>query len=99
MLEISDLAVEKMVAIQENDEDKRPVRISLVSGASTGPNLGLVCDDKNDTDRTFKYDDLEVIIDANMLEYCKKITIDFVQNDMAGCAADGGFKITPEVKL
>ena len=70
-----------------------------MSGSSSSPNLGVVCDNEVEADLKYSYDDLEVIIDKSLLEYCETISVDFVKTDTGGCSADGGFKITPKVSL
>ena len=99
MVEISEKAIEKLLEIQQQDDEGKPVRIGLVSGSSTGPNLGVLCDSRAETDQSFSYGELEVIVDEKLLTYCQKISIEFVQNDVSACSADGGFKISPQVSI
>lgn len=99
MLEMTELAIEKLKAFQKIENKNQPVRIALVSGSSTGPNLGVSCDEQLESDVAFEFDDLLVIIDEPLINYCEKITVDFVKNEAAGCSAEGGFKIVPQNTL
>ena len=98
MLDISREAVQQLKEFKGRRAPESWVRIGIVSGSTSGPSLGVLVDDKADTDTVYSFDDLEVIIDTALLEYCRKIKVEYVQQDSAGCGG-GGFQIVPEQSL
>lgn len=98
MLEISNEAVQQLKEFKERKAPDCYVRIGIVSGNTSGPSLGVLVDDKADTDTVCNFDDLEIIIDTALLQYCRKISIEYVQKDTEGCRGTG-FQIIPEQSL
>jgi Fe-S cluster assembly iron-binding protein IscA len=56
-------------------------------------------DAKTDTDESFVFGDLEVIIDEALIKYCEKINIEYVLQKGGGCSSGGGFRLTPKNKI
>ena len=98
MLDISSEAVQQLKEFKERKAPESYVRIGIVSGTSTGSPLGVLVDEKTEKDTLCSFDGLELIIDSALLQYCQKISIEYVQQESAGCGA-GGFKITPQNSL
>lgn len=98
MFDISREAVQQLKEFKGRRAPESWVRIGIVSGSSSGPSLGVLVDNKVDTDTVHSIDDLEIIIDTALLQYCRKITVEYVQQDSAGCGS-GGFQIIPEQSL
>lgn len=99
MLEITELAIERLKEFQANDGKDLPVRIAIMSGASKSPNLGVVTDAVSDKDISYDFDKLTVIVDKGLLEYCVSIHVDFVKVESESCSVDGGFRIKVENSL
>ena len=98
MMNITGEAVQQLKEFKERRAPDSYVRIGIVSGTTTGPSLGVLADKKTDKDTICSFDDLEVIIDTALLQYCQKISVEYVQQESAGCGS-GGFKITPQNSL
>lgn len=98
MLEVSKEAVQQLKEFKGRKAPESWVRIGIVSGSSSGPSLGVLVDDKLDTDTVYTFDDLEIIIDTALLQYCQKITVEYVQQDSAACGG-GAFQIIPEQSI
>ncbi len=99
MIEITAEALEQLQAYHESEGGSKPVRLAIMSGASSSPNLGIMVEEKNDKDVSFDFDGFEVIIDQGLLDYCKNIHIEFVSAEGESCSVAGGLKITPEQAL
>lgn len=98
MLNISKEAVQQLKEFKDRRAPLSFVRIGIVSGTTTGPSLGVIADEKTEKDTVCSFEGLEVIIDDALLQYCRNIAVDYVQQESAGCGS-GGFKITPEKSL
>lgn len=98
MLDISREAVQQLKEFKGRRAPESWVRIGIVSGNTSGPSLGVLVDDKADTDTVYSFDDLEIIIDTALLQYCRKISVEYVQQDSTGCGG-GGFQIVPAQSL
>ncbi len=98
MLEVSEEALEKlaeMLSAQENSE--AAIRIAIMGGGANSPCLGIIVDDVRETDVLIKKDETPLIIDRNLIEYCKTISIDFTTGSSGRCggSSGSGFIITP----
>lgn len=98
MMNITSEAVQQLKEFKGRKAPDSYVRIGIVSGTTTGPSLGVLVDDKTEKDTVCSFDGLDVIIDSALLNYCQKISVEYVQQESAGCGA-GGFKITPKNSL
>ncbi len=94
MLNITKEAVQQLKEFRERRGPDSPVRLGILSGNTSGALLGVVVDEKTDSDKIFSFDGLEVIIDKALLEYCETIEVEYVLQEGGGCGG-GGFKITP----
>jgi Fe-S cluster assembly iron-binding protein IscA len=98
MMNINSEAVQQLKEFKNRKAPDQYVRIGIVSGTTTGPSLGVVVDEKTEKDTICSFAGLEVIIDTALLDYCQKISVEYVQQESAGCGS-GGFKITPQNSL
>ncbi len=98
MMKISSEAIQQLKEFKERKAPDRYLRIGIVSGTTTGPSLGILGDEKTDKDTVCSFDGLDVIIDSALLQYCQKISVEYVQQESAGCGG-GGFRITPQNSL
>ena len=99
MLEVSEEALEKLaelLAAQDNGE--AAVRIAIMGGGADSPCLGIIVDDIRESDVLIQKGDTPLIIDRNLIEYCRTISIDFKTGSSGRCggSSGSGFIITPE---
>jgi Fe-S cluster assembly iron-binding protein IscA len=99
MLEVSPEALVKlaeMVAAQGGATSG--IRIAVMGGGAQGPGLGLVVDAPGRNDVIFDQQGTALIIDRNLIEYCRSISIDFTTGSAGRCGgvSGSGFVITPE---
>ncbi|MBM9604877.1 iron-sulfur cluster biosynthesis family protein [Desulfopila inferna] len=94
MLNITKEAAQQLKEFRERRGPDSSVRLGILSGNKSGASLGVIVDEKTDSDKTFSFDGLEVIIDKALLEYCENIEVEYVLQEGGGCGG-GGFKITP----
>jgi len=100
MLVISESAAQHLGDIC-GDEAGAAIRIAVMGGGGTGSGLALVADTVRDTDIASEHGSCTVVVDGELMEYCRKITIDFREGDSDGCSTRGGrgFLITAENPL
>ncbi len=99
MIEVTELALHKLIDFWEKEGAEHPVRIALMSGASTSSNLGVISDQIVESDDIYDFDGFKIIIDKSLIEYCENIVIDWVKTDSEKCAVEGGFKISAKNHL
>jgi iron-sulfur cluster assembly protein len=97
MLEITDLATEKLKEYLAEKNLTGPVRVTVMRGCG-GPSLGLALDDRKDSDTVVDLADLQVIMDKTLFGECGRTRVDFKLP--SGCGyGGGGFVITSETPL
>lgn len=99
MLEVSERALEKLAELLSlEDNGESAIRIAIMGGGAASPCLGIIVDDVRETDVLYQINETPVIIDGNLIEWCKSITIDFTTGSAGRCggASGSGFIITPE---
>ncbi len=99
MIVISEEAQKQLREYKERQGPNSQVRIGIMSGSSTGPNLGISMDDVSDGDEIFPFDGFEIIVEKGLLEFCATISVEYVLTSGGGCGSGGGFKIIPENML
>ncbi|WP_456385547.1 IscA/HesB family protein [Desulfolithobacter sp.] len=99
MIEITELAAEKLAAyLRENNIDS-PVRIAVMNGCG-GPSLGLALDGKKDTDHTHENETFTLLLDQDLAQSCGRVTVDYLEKSSGcGCGDRGGFSITSDNPL
>lgn len=99
MLQISPEALIKLEELhQAEGGENSAVRIAVMGGGSHGPGLGLVVDEPTDNDVLIDEFSIRIVVDRNLMNYCRKISIEFrVGSDgRCGGASGSGFLINPE---
>lgn len=97
MLEINDEAIEHLTNLLIQGNSESAIRIAVMGGGQ-GPGLGLIVDEANNSDVSIHQKGIPFIIDRNLLEYCKTISIGFRIGNSGSCggSSGSGFLITPE---
>jgi len=74
------------------------IRIAVMGGGSNGPGLGLIVDEPGEDDIRFDEFPVPVIVERNLMNYCRQISIGFRIGSEGRCggASGSGFLITPE---
>lgn len=78
MLDVSDLANEKLIEYLQSNNISSSLRVAVMQGGCSGPALGLALDDQKETDESFVEQDLTFLVDKSLLEQCGTIRVDFV---------------------
>ncbi len=94
MIEVTEVALQKLIVFWEEEGGRLPVRIALMSGAVGSANLGVITDDITEKDESYDFDGFKIIVDKSLITYCQNIVIDWVPTDLKTCAVEGGFKIS-----
>ena len=94
MLEVTDLANEKLMEYMRENNITSALRVFLMDGGCSGPALGLALDEKKPSDASFEHEELTILVEQGLLEQCGSITIDFID---AGNRS--GFNIKPSIAL
>ncbi|BHH82422.1 IscA/HesB family protein [Desulforhopalus sp. 52FAK] len=94
MLDISDLATEKLLAYLKENNITSSLRIAVMQGGCSGPSLGLALDEKKDNDELFNCEGLALLVEKSLLEQCGSINVDYVD---AGTRS--GFSISSAIPL
>lgn len=97
MIELTDPAKNEILKYFEG-KDISPIRV-YIGGGCSGPQLALALDEKADTDESYDFgDDVSVIIDKQLLEQAKPISIHFSERGFlvdspielgGGCSSSG----------
>jgi iron-sulfur cluster assembly accessory protein len=83
MLTVTDVA-QNEVAEYFKTHEKNNIRIFLMDGGCSGPQMAMAIDEKKDTDKVFEISGVSYIIEEALLEKVMPIAIDF---------SGSGFKI------
>lgn len=94
MLEVTEMAGQKLKAYLEENKIDSAVRVAVMNGCG-GPSLGLALDEAKATDATADQGGVQVIIDNDLLGQCGAVRVDFTEGSGCGCKGGGGFAVTP----
>lgn len=72
------------------ENEKAPIRVFLASGGCSGPRLTLALDEPKDSDDVFQVDGYSIVVDKELLEKAKPLTIDFA---CAGFSVDSSLEL------
>ena len=86
MLHITDQAAAHLHEITDQDGNTSGIRVSVMG--STG--FGLTPDASRETDHVTLCGEVELLIDKQLLAYCRNITIDFRECNPDGCSSRSG---------
>lgn len=89
MIEVTEIAQEKLLEYLNTNNISSSVRIALMQGGCSGPTLGLALDDAKDDDLVKSFDELTVLMEKNLLEVCGSISVDFLES-----GDRSGFRVT-----
>lgn len=89
MIEVSDLAQEKLNEYMTQNNITSPLRVTLMSGGCAGVSLGLSLDEKKVDDESVDMGSLIFLIDKSLQQECGAISIDFKE-----LGSSTGFTIT-----
>jgi len=89
MLNVSDLAVDKLHEYMQANNISSPLRVALLPGGCAGQTLGLALDEEKATDESFKKNEITFLVEKILLEQCGSITVDYVED-----GAKSGFSIS-----
>jgi len=78
MLEVTDLANEKLLEYLKSNNISSSLRVALMQGGCSGPSLGLALDEQKATDEAFNRQDLMFLVEKSLLQLCGTITVDYV---------------------
>jgi iron-sulfur cluster assembly protein len=99
MLEITDLATEKLKEYLTERKITGPVRVAVMQGCA-GASLGLTLDEQRTDDTLVELDGLQVIMDSKLLRECGRTRVDFKTASGSGCGCGGGgFIVASEIPL
>ena len=78
MLDVTELANEKLIKYLKSNNISSSLRVAMLSGGCQGPALGLALDEEQDTDESFEKQGLTFLVERSLLEQCGTITIDYI---------------------
>jgi iron-sulfur cluster assembly protein len=101
MLNVTEKAVEAIREHMLQQKLSSSIRISVMHGSCSGPNLRISADQAREDDHIAVYQDIQFIINRKLLTECGAIQVDFVEESTkcicsGGC---GGFCISGEKKF
>ena len=71
-----------------------PIRIFLQTGGWAGPSLAMVLDEPKETDDVYKINGFTMLVDKELHEKTKDITVDYVSYGMGS-----GFRVASEIPV
>jgi len=99
MIEITELASEKLTAYLSENNNDSSIRITAMNGCG-GSTLGLAIDECKDSDHVQENDSFILLIDQELSQAYGKVTVDFIEKSSGcGCEGGGGFSLTSERPL
>lgn len=78
MLNVTDLASEKLVEYLQANNISSSLRVFVSQGGCAGPALILALDEMKPEDQVFNQNGLVFLVDNNLLDICGSITVDYV---------------------
>jgi len=96
MLDVTELATQKIKEHLEHNKIDSPVRVTVMNSCS-GASLALALDERKETDSALELDGVLIIIDAQLMNACGAVKVDFVES--SGCGCNSGFSITSTIPL
>lgn len=86
MLTASDEALGYMKELLDQEANTgSAIRVAVMGNSG----LGLVVDDPQENDVTFDKEKISIIVDRNLMGFCKTITIGFKTGDSNSCSSSG----------
>lgn len=100
MLHIREEAEEHLNNLLIEGSTKSAIRIAVMGGVH-GPGLGLIVDEAGENDLYFEHNNIPLIVDKKLMDYCQSITIGFKTGTDGSCggSSGSGFLINSENPL
>jgi HesB-like selenoprotein len=89
MFQISEKASEAIKEYLKDVQNPHPIRIMMSGCGCSGPSLGMALDEPNENDQVFNEHGLTFLVDKELLNEAKQISIEFVES-----STGSGFTIT-----
>lgn len=89
MIAVTEIALQKLINYFNENNISSSLRIALMQGGCSGTTLGLAIDDAKEDDFIESFDELTILIDKNLLEQCRSVSVDFIES-----GSRAGFSIT-----
>jgi Fe-S cluster assembly iron-binding protein IscA len=99
MLTISPEALARIEELhQAQGGERSAIRIAVMGGGRHGSGLGLIVDERSDDDLVFDEFSVPIIAARNLMDYCRRISIDFRTGGDGRCGGvtGNGFLIVAE---
>ncbi len=95
MLELTELASQKLKDYLDQNNMDSPVRVTLMQSCG-GAALGLALDELKDSDTSLEQSGVQLVIDNDLKDQCGDVKVDFVEptDSGCGCGGGGGFSVT-----
>lgn len=87
MLEITDEAMKFFPDLRPEGDNRPAIRVAVMGTGGTDSGMGLVPDEILESDLAFQHGEFTVVIDKQLMEYCKSILIDFSHGEPNRCAS------------
>ena len=88
MLNVTDLASEKLVEYMQVNNISSSLRVFMSQGGCAGPALVLALDEMKKEDQIFNQGGLVFLVDSSLLDMCGTITVDYIT-----AASQSGFSV------
>lgn len=88
MLNVTDLASEKLVEYMQENKISSSLRVFMSQGGCAGPVLMLALDEHKAGDQVFNQGGLVFLVDNSLLNMCGTITVDYIN-----AASRSGFSL------
>ena len=100
MLQVREEALEHLDELLSGGNEKSGIRIAVMGGAH-GTGLGLIVDEAGEDDLQEVHHGIPLIINKELLSYCRSIVIGFRKGAEGSCggSSGGGFLIEAENPL
>ena len=89
MLTVTEKANEMIMDFLKAQKDPSYIRVFLSEGGWAGPALGMALDEPGENDEIIKDNGVTYLVDKNLLEQAKPISVDFVSTEQGS-----GFSIS-----
>ena len=93
MLQVTEKAVEMIKDFLKDRGEEHIIRLMMNEGGWSGPSLGMALDEPRDGDEIFKENGITFLINKEMFELVKPITVDFISTPRGS-----GFKVSSSLE-
>ena len=93
MLQVTEKAVEMIKDFLKDRGEEHIIRLMMNEGGWSGPSLGMALDEPRDGDEIFKENGITFLINKELFELVKPITVDFISTPRGS-----GFKVSSSLE-